>query len=331
MNTAKKLRSRIAGIALSQPSRIFTNDDMAKIVDTSDEWVRTRTGIKQRNFIDPEKGENHTQLSVDSSKKAMAMAGIEGKDLDLIICSTMSPETYMPMASCRIAHALGASKVGAFDLNTACTGFLSAIHTADSFIRSGVYKNVLVVSTEVFSPILDWKDRKTCVLFGDGSGAALLQATEVEDERSESMIIGSQLWCLPDMNENLLLKGGGTRHPELRPHITMEGQEVFKTGSRAMAEAAQFILNKCGYKASEVDWLVPHQANLRIIEMVAKLAEFPMDKVYVNVDRWGNTSAATVPICLAEMHAKGLLKRGQLLLLDVFGGGFNYGSMLVRW
>lgn len=309
----------------------MTNDDMAKMVDTSDEWIRTRTGIQERRFVDPALGETHTSISVNSAKKALAMAGITGADLDLIICSTMSPETYMPMASCRIAHAIGATNVGAFDINTACTGFLSAMHTADSFIRSGVYKNVLVVSTEVFSPILDWNDRKTCVLFGDGSGAAVLQATEVTDVRTESMIVGSQLWCYPDMNENLLLKGSGSRDPDTRPRITMQGQEVFKMGSRAMAEAAQFVLNKFEYTADQIDWMVPHQANLRIIEMVAKLAHFPMEKVYVNVNRWGNTSAATVPICLSEMHEKGLLKKGQLLLLDVFGGGFNAGAMLVRW
>ncbi len=331
MESPQSIRSKITGIAHGIPSKVLTNHDLMKIVDTSDEWIQTRTGIKERRFVDKEKGETHTTLALEAARKALVKANAKAEEIELVICATMSPETYMPMASCRIVGELGAKNAGAFDLNTACSGFISALHTADSFIRSGVHKKVLVIATEVFSSILDWTDRKTCVLFGDGAGAAVVEPHYNADPTTDSVIIGSQLWSMNDLNESLAVKGGASREPDLRPRITMDGQEVFKFASRAMAEAAGHVVKKCGYRLEDVDWFIPHQANLRIIEMVAKLSNFPMEKVYVNLDRWGNTSSATVIIALSEMQEKGLLKKGQLVLLDVFGGGFNYGALLLRW
>jgi len=325
------MRSRIASIGLGIPSKVMTNTDLMKLVDTSDEWIRTRTGIKERRLIDPEKGETHTSLCLMAVNEAMQKAKVTAEEIDLVICCTITPETWMPMASSRIVGAIGANNSGSFDLNSACSGFIAGLHTANAFIRSGVHKKIIVVGIDVFSPIIDWADRKTCVLFGDGAGAALVEAVPDGDPSKDSMIIDSFLRTQFDADENLSVKGGGTRFPKLPPVIKMEGQEVFKSGSRAMAMAAVEIIKRCGMTSDDIDWFVPHQANLRIIEMVTKLADFPMDRVYVNLDRWGNTSAGTVAIALAEMERSGQLKRGQTVLLDVFGGGFTYGAMIIRW
>ncbi len=325
------MRSRIAAMGLGLPSKVLTNLEMEKFVDTSDEWIRTRTGIKERRLIDTEKGETHTSLCIQAATQALEKANVKADELDLVICCTITPETWMPMSSSRLVGAIGAKKAGSFDLNSACSGFIAGLHTADAFIRSGIHKKILVVGIDVFSPILDWADRKTCVLFGDGAGAAVVEATDASDPKKDSMILGSYLGTQFDVDENLSVLGGGTRFPKRPPVITMEGQEVFKSGSRAMAVAATEIIKRCGMTANDIDWFIPHQANLRIIEMVAKLTEFPMERVYINVDRWGNTSAGTVAIAMAEMQNSGQLKRGQTILLDVFGGGFTYGAMIIRW
>jgi len=324
------LKARIAGVGLGLPSKVLTNDDLSKFVDTSDEWIQTRTGIKERRVVNREAGEDHLAIALAACQEALQKANCKPEEIDLIICATMSPDTWMPNASARLSGALNAPQSATYDLNSACTGFLAALSTADCFIRSGRMKKVLVVAAEAFSSILDWNDRKTCVLFGDGAGAALLEAVPGDDPLS-SGIIDFKLGTICDSAESLTVPGGATRFPEKRMHILMQGQEVFKTGSRAMAEVAHEVLVKTNTQPESIDWFVPHQANLRIIEMVAKIAEIPKEKIYVNVDRWGNTSAATIAICLAEMDRQGLLKRGQLILLDAFGGGFTYGAMLLRW
>ncbi|MBS1982586.1 MAG: beta-ketoacyl-ACP synthase 3, partial [Bdellovibrionales bacterium] len=250
------------------------------------------------------------------------------------------PDTVLPNTAARVAGALGClSTTGALDVNTACAGFVTGLHMADGLIRGGLHKNVLVIGTDVFSHVLDWTDRTTCVLFGDGAGAVVVTAVDSNDEQNDSIILGSKLFHIFDHAEALSIKAGGSRTPfssprfnvEERPYVTMQGQDVFKMGTRGMAQAAEEVLKLCGVDKHQLDWFVPHQANIRIIEMVAKLLDMSMDKVYVNIDRWGNSSAATVPVCLAEMNRAGMLKKGQLVLLDVFGGGFAYGALLMRW
>ncbi len=325
------MRSRILSTGLGTPKNVLTNLDISKIVDTSDEWIVSRTGIKERRVIDRENGETHTTLALQASEKALKNSGLKASDIDFVICCTVTPETWMPITAARVAGLMGCERAAAVDLNSACSGFILGLATADAYIRSGMYKNILVIGIDVFSPILNWEDRKTCVLFGDGAGAAIVQATPETDDKNAPMILGSFLGAQFDKDEFLGVSGGGTRAPEKRGYITMNGQEVFKSASRAMAMAADVILKQCKMKSEEIDWFIPHQANLRIIDMVAKLAKIPEEKIYINLDRWGNTSAATVAIALAEMEEKKILKKGQHVLLDVFGGGFTYGSMIIRW
>lgn len=331
--------TRILGTGLGTPSKVLTNADLEKIVDTSDEWIRTRTGIRSRHIIDREKGENLTLLCMQAVHQALENSKVKASELDLVVLGTTSPDTLMPGTATRIAGALGLTKIPAIDLNAACSGFLFALHTVDNLIRAGAYKKALVVGGEHISSVLNWEDRTTCVLFGDGAGAVVVEATEQGDPAKDSMILGSKIYTHFDSAGALLVGGGGSRFPATHPemgksvhqYITMSGQDVFKMGSRGMAEAAKDVMQMCNVTPDEIKWFVPHQANLRIIEMVAQLLSFPMDRVFVNIDRWANTSAATIPICLAEMNAQGLLKRGDLILIDTFGGGFSYGAMLVRW
>jgi 3-oxoacyl-[acyl-carrier-protein] synthase III len=338
MNSTK-YSTKILGTGLGTPSKVLTNAELEKSVDTSDEWIRTRTGICERRLIDSDNGESLTSISVQAANFALENSGVKASELDLVVMGTTSPDTLMPGTATRIAGALGLSKIPALDINAACSGFMFAMHTVDALVRSGTYKKVLVVGGEHISSILNWKDRTTCVLFGDGAGAVVVEAIENADPAKDSMILGSKIYTLFDENKALVVEGGGSRYPAHHPelgksvhsHITMNGQDVFKVGSRAMAEAAKDVLKMCSVSPDEVKWFVPHQANLRIIEMVSQLLHFPMDRVFVNIDRWANTSAGTIPICLAEMNQQGLLKRGDLILLDTFGGGFSYGAMLVRW
>lgn len=332
-------RSRIVGTGLGIPSKVITNADLEKIVDTSDEWIRTRTGICERRAVDQSKGEGLSSLGAVAARMALSRAGLDPKDMDLIICCTATPDTFLPMSSSRIGDMLGISPA-TFDLNSACSGFVTGLQTADAFIRSGIYKNVLLVGGDIFTTgVVDFTDRNTCVLFGDGVGAAVLARSQQNDESKDPMVIKTILHTLFDREESLGVLGGGSRSPEGhpnfktvdKPHITMSGQDVFKAASRSMANVAMELLEATGIRPEQVKWLVPHQANLRIIEMVAKLLEFPMEKVFVNLDRWGNTSAGTVIICLAEMEQQGLLKAGDLVMLDVFGGGYTYGASLIRW
>ncbi len=330
-------RSAILGTGLGIPKKVMTNFDLEKIVETSDEWIRTRTGIVERRFIDRDQGQSHTSIAVDAARSAMAKANVRPEDLDFIICATATPDTYMPNASARIAEALG-SRAGCIDMNSACSGFVVSLHNADGLVRSGLSKRVLVVGAEVFSSILNWNDRGTCVLFGDGAGAVVLGPVPADD-KDHHVIIASKTYNMPDPHQSLAMLAGASRTPfnsprfmkEETPYITMNGQEVFKNASRGMHQAAKELLEEQNVHPDQIKWFIPHQANLRIIEMVAKLLEFPMERVYVNVNRWGNTSAATIPICLGEMEEKGMLKKGDLLLLDTFGGGFIYGATLLRW
>lgn len=331
-----QIRSRIVGTGLGVPSRTLTNSDLEKLVETSDEWIVSRTGIRSRRIIDPSK-ESGASLSVQAARNALARSGIQASEIEAVILCTATPDTWMPISAARVAGALGVPFALCMDVNAACSGFVTGLSIADAYIRSDSYKQILVIGTDIFSTITDWKDRGTCVLFGDGAGAAVVKKIEVSPNDSMAPgILGFVMRNRFDANHDLAVMGGGSLHPlgnlgGFKPTITMNGPEVFKMGTRSMAEAAAAVMEKCGVKAEDIDWLVPHQANRRIIEKVAEMTDFPMEKVYVNVDRWGNTSAGTVAIGLSEMVDQGLLKPGQLVLLTVFGGGFTYGAALVRW
>ncbi len=332
--------SRLAGTGLGHPLRVLTNNDLSNMVETSDEWIFTRTGIRERKLIDPKQGQSNSSICAEAIQEALKRAGRSPKELDHVIVCTTTPDTWMPITAARVAHAIGAPKVGCVDLNAACSGFLSGAHFADGLIRGGNAKLVAVAGADIFSSLLDWKDRSTCVLFGDGAGAAVFERAENVDPSKDSCVLGSVIHAELDVDENLAVLGGGSKFPyesgepyyrNGKPFLQMKGQDVFKMASRCMAEVAQEVLQKCGYSTKDLRWFVPHQANRRIVEMVARLLEVPMDKVFMNMDRWGNTSAATVAICLAEMNRQGLLNKGDLVLLDVFGGGYTYGAMLLRW
>ncbi|NCN27986.1 ketoacyl-ACP synthase III [bacterium] len=328
----------IVGTGLGVPSKVVTNKDFEKMVDTSDEWIRTRTGICERRFIDRDKGETLETIALQAGKKALENAKTKPEDIDLIIFATTSPDTFMPNMSCRMTASLGLVNAAAIDQNAACSGFVLGMHTADSFIRSGQYKNIMVIGGEALSSALDMKDRSTCVLFGDGAGAAIVQAVENADLSKDSVILGSKFYAKADVKESLSMAGGGTRTPywhedfaKVGPYIRMQGQDVFKEATRGMVRAAKEVMAQCEVMPSDIKWFVPHQANLRIIEMVGKMLEIPSEKTYINLDRWGNTSAATVITCLAEMEEKNMINKGDLVLMDVFGGGFSYGALLARW
>jgi 3-oxoacyl-[acyl-carrier-protein] synthase-3 len=329
------LKSRIIGTGLGIPSRVLTNKDLEKLVETSDDWISSRTGIKERRVIQSET-ESNSSISISAAKEALERSSTKASEIDLVIVCTATPDTWMPITAARLVGELGAIRAGAFDLNAACSGFVTGLSVADAFLRSGTYKKILLIGSDVFSTITDWSDRTTCVLFGDGAGAVVLESFESQNSATESQILGSVLKSEFDRNMNLAVLGGGSLHPHRdlkghKPYITMNGGEVFKSGTRAMAAVATELLEKLNFPVEKVDWLIPHQANRRIIEMVGKLLNFPLEKTYVNVDRWGNTSAGTVAICLAEMNQQGLLKKGQNVLLVAFGGGFTAGATLLRW
>jgi 3-oxoacyl-[acyl-carrier-protein] synthase-3 len=309
----------------------MTNDDMAQIVDTSDEWIRTRTGIGQRYMVSD--GESCSTLAIRAAKEALVRSGVAAWQLDLIIVATATPDYLFPSTACLVQEALGAQHAGAFDLQAACSGFIYGLSTATQFIRSGAYRNVLVIGSEALTPFIDWEDRRTCVLFGDGAGAVVVQAC---DQRMGliSFVLGAQ----GAGKELIMLPAGGSRAPAsletiaARDHyIHMNGNEVYQFAVRTMSDNALEAINKAGMTRDEIDLVIPHQANLRIIESVAKRLDMPMSKVYVNIDRFGNTSAASIPIALSEAVARGCLHEGQHVLFVAFGAGLTSAAAVVRW
>lgn len=319
----------IIGTGSYLPDSILTNDDMAKLVETSDEWIASRTGIRQRRIS---KGENTSDLAYEAAKKALQAAKIEAADLDLIICATISPDSFMPSVACMVQERLGAVKAAAFDLTAACTGLVYAIGVATSFIESGMYQNILVIGAETLSKTLDWTDRSTCVLFGDGAGAVVLTASEKRGIRSVHLASdGSKqdYLCLPAIPlSNPYIEGD---KKEFRPVITMKGQDVFKFAVRSIADLIKTSLKKAEVTEDEIKYIIAHQANLRILEHAAKSSGIPLEKFFVNLDRYGNTSAATIGIALDEMIQNNLLKQGDKLILIGFGGGMTSGAILVEF
>ena len=299
-------------------------------METSDEWITTRTGIKERRIVS--KNEAASDLAYHAAKKALRRAGIKPHDVELIVVATITPDTQFPSTACYVQKFLGAKKACCFDISAACSGFVYALVTAQGLIASGIYKNALVVGSEVLSSITDWQDRSTCVLFGDGAGAAVLTRC------SSGGILSSYLGSNGSLGELLILPAGGSRLPaseetvRKKQHcIKMEGRELFKHAVRIMVDAAQRALRSAEVKAEDVKWLIPHQANLRIINAVAERLGIPQERIYVNIDKYGNMSSASTAVALCEVYEKKNLQKGDILVLDTFGGGLVWGACVIEW
>lgn len=313
------------------PDRVVTNDDMARMVETSDEWIRERTGIRERRIGEPSL--LAAEMGAASARQALGRAGLEPGDVDLIVVSTATPDRWLPSTACDIQSIIGASKAVAFDVQAACSGWLYALTVAEGYIAAGRAEVALVVATEKMSNIIDWTDRATCVLFGDGSGAAVLRRSS-----GERGILSSHHGSDGSLAELLYRPAGGVRNPLTpeavanRQHLMiMSGREIFKNAVRSMCEAADQALKKAGMTAADVDLLVPHQANIRIIEATARYAGISMDRVYVNVDRYGNMSSASIPVALDEAVEEGRIHSGSRVLMVAFGAGLTWAGMTLRW
>jgi 3-oxoacyl-[acyl-carrier-protein] synthase-3 len=321
------LYSKVMGCGSYLPSRVVTNAELAERVDTTDEWIRQRTGIRERRMAAD--GELTSDLGVNAAEEALAMARLSGADLDLIVCATATPDETFPATATRIQERLGMHQGAAFDVQAVCAGFIYALAVADNFLRLGQARNALVIGAETFSRILDWDDRSTCVLFGDGAGAVVLQAAE-GNGAIESGVLSTHLYSDGRHHDALYVDGGPSSTGTVG-HVRMEGREVFRHAVVRMAEAIDAALTANGLNPGDIDWLVPHQANLRIIEAMARRLNLPADRVVVTVDRHANTSAASIPLALCEAVEDQRIRSGDLILMEAMGGGFTWGSALVRW
>src|SRR5438309_3207264 len=321
----------ITGWGFYAPSRVMTNAELERIVDTSDEWITSRTGIRERRIASD--GETTSSMSTRAARVALDRARLRPQDVQMIIVGTCSPDYVFPATACMVQNDLGATRAGAFDIEAACTSFVSALAVARGMVVSGAIQNALVIGAETLSRFLNWKDRTTCVLFGDGAGAVVLEASNAS-VGIESVILHSD----GSKGEMLMVQAGGSKRPasaetiERGQHfITMAGGEVFKLAVKSMADAAEEAIAEAGLTLDDIDILIPHQANVRIIDGVAKRLRFPPEKVFVNIQRYGNTSAASIPIALCEAESTGRLRRGDKVLLVAFGGGFTWGASVLEW
>jgi len=321
------LYSQVTGCGSYLPSRVVTNAELAERVDTTDEWIRQRTGICERRMAAD--GEMTSDLGVKAAEEALAMARLPGAELDLIVCATTTPDETFPATATRIQERLGMRQGAAFDVQAVCSGFIYALAVADNFLRLGQARNALVVGAETFSRILDYDDRSTCVLFGDGAGAVVLQAAE-GNGAIESGVLSTHLYSDGRHHDALYVDGGPSSTGTVG-QVRMEGREVFRHAVVRMAEAIDAALTANGLNPGDIDWLVPHQANLRIIEAMARRLNLPEDRVVVTVDRHANTSAASIPLALCEAVKDQRIRSGDLILMEAMGGGFTWGSALVRW
>ena len=321
-------RAQIAGYGAYLPEKILTNEDLAKIVDTDDAWIRQRTGITQRHVAAP--GEKTSDLGLAASKQALERAGMAPDELDLIVCATSTPDETFPATATIIQARLGMTRGAAFDVQAVCSGFVYALAVADNFIRAGQATSALVVGAETFSRILDWNDRTTCVLFGDGAGAVVLRAGEGDGSAADRGVLSTHIYS-DGRHHDALYVDGGPSSTKTVGHLRMQGREVFRHAVVRMAEAIDTALESNGLTPADIDWMVPHQANARIIESMAKRLNLPHDRVVLTVDRHANTSAASIPLALAEAAGDDRIRPGQLVLMEAMGGGFTWGSALVRW
>lgn len=322
----------ITGLGAYVPEKVLTNFDLEKMVDTTDEWIMTRTGIRERHIAAP--GEKASDLGYQAALAALRDAKLTPAEIDLIIVATITPDMFFPSTACNIQAKLGA-KCGAFDLAAACSGFPYALSVAESYIRSGMYKNILVVGAEVLSSFIDWKDRSTCVLFGDGAGAAVI--SRIEKGKGHE-VIASYLGSDGSQADILQIPGGGSAQPPSEESlktgqhfVKMQGSEVFKTAVRTMDDAVKAVLRMCNLKIQDIDCLIPHQANVRILQAVAERLQIPIEKVFINVERYGNMSSASTVVALYEASKTGRLKMGNKVVLVAFGGGLTWAANVLEW
>jgi len=322
----------IRGLGSYIPKKILTNADLAKMVETTDEWIRTRTGIRERHIA--ENGQKASDLGIPAAQDAIRDAGLEPKDIDLIIVATITPDMFFPSTACNIQHKIKAN-CGAFDMAAACSGFPYALSVAEGFIRAGMYKNILVVGTEVLSRFVDWKDRSTCVLFGDGAGAAVVSRFDPKDGHG---VIASYLGSDGSQAELLQVPAGGSANPpseetlKNRMHyLKMQGSELFKVAVRTMELAVKEVLQRANLTLKDINCLIPHQANMRILKAVADRLELPIEKVFINVEKYGNMSSASTIVAFHEAVKQGRVKKGDHLVLVAFGGGLTWAATVIRW
>lgn len=320
----------ITGWGMAVPERVMTNAELERMVDTSDDWIVSRTGIRERRIVGP--NDSTTSLSTAAARQALARAGLDASEIDLIIVGTCTPDKFLVSQACLVQAELGGN-AGAFDLGAACSGFVYALATGNQFVQSGLYERVLVIGADTLTRFVDYTDRSTCVLFGDGAGAVVIEASD-EPRGLLSTVLGAD----GAGNKHLYIPGWGAFvpesagiFPEYRPYLQMNGNEVFKFAVRVMGDAAAEAVEKADLRFSDIDMLIPHQANARIIEAAARRLDLPMEKVWLNLDRYGNTSAATVPIALCEVEESNLLHEGDNLVFVAFGGGLAWAAGVVRW
>lgn len=323
--------AHIVGWGMAVPQRVVTNHELAQFVETSDEWIVTRTGIRERRVAGPQ--ESTATLSIAAAEEALAIAGIAPRDVDLILVATVTPEYLFPATACLVQDALGATKAGAFDLLAGCSGFIYGLHMAAAAIRAGVHQVALVIGAETLSRIVNWRDRNTCVLFGDGAGAVVLQGRE-----EPGGVLASMIRADGSGGELLILPAGGSRLPISEAvvrdgchFVRMNGREVFRFATRVMEKATREVVAQAGLRLEDVDLIIPHQANIRIIEAAAKALGLPMDRFFVNIDRYGNTSSASIPIALCEAVQQGRLKPGDRAVMVAFGAGLTWAAAVVQW
>jgi len=335
-NSPQPCTCSIIGTGSHMPERVMTNDDLSKIVDTSDEWITTRTGIKERRIAADD--EATSDLASAAARNALASAGLEATDIDLIIVATVTPDMSFPSTACFVQKKIGATNAVCFDVSAACSGFLYALQVARSFINTGCRGNALVIGAEKLSSLINWKDRNTCVLFGDGAGAVVVQRAKEGDEAAPGRVLATVMGSDGNLADLLKVPGGGSACPitaanvdERLNSIHMEGRETFKHAVTRMCQAAEKALAQAGLTAADIDLVIPHQANARIISAIADKLGLPDEKMFVNVHKYGNTSAATIPVALDEASRSGRLKRGNVVLLVAFGGGFTWASTLMVW
>lgn len=327
----EKIAAGILGTGSYVPEKVLTNFDLEKMVDTSDEWITTRTGIKERRIADSSQATS--DLATKAAKKALEDAKVDPSEIDMIIVATVTSDMNFPSTACIVQANLGAANAAAFDISVGCSGFIYGLAIAQQFVETGMYNKILVIGAETLSKIINWKDRNTCVLFGDGAGAVVVGRVE-----SGYGILSSYLGADGTGGKHLYMPAGGSRMPASEETVKknlhtifMEGQEVFKFAVKVMDSATIEALNRCGLKPEDIDMLIPHQANTRIIEAARKRLKLSNDKVYINLDKYGNTSAASVAIALDEAYRKGLIKKGDVILTVAFGAGLTWASSVIRW
>ena len=322
------IRAVIRGVGAYLPKKVLSNHDLSRMVDTSDSWIRERTGIEQRHIAADD--ELTSDLGIAAARQALVRAGVDPVDVDLIVCATATPDRTFPATAVRIQAGLGVTKGAAFDVQAVCSGFIYALAVADNFLRTGQFKRAIVIGTEVFSRILDWKDRGTCVLFGDGAGAVVLEAQTQLGNRDDRGILATRIRS-DGRFEELLYVDGGPGSTKTTGHLRMNGREVFRHAVQKISGIMEETLVTAGYAPDEVDLYVPHQANRRILEGIAKRLEIPAEKVVITLAKHGNTSAASIPLALNQAFEDHLLKERRLVLMEAMGGGFTWGAALVRW